>query len=333
MLAPVNGRRMLLVDDTFTTGAAVQSASSALTKAGDDRGGSSSYWGGGDRRELQCVRRVRAEEARRRAGQILGPPGLQLNPDKTRIVCLTEGMEGFDFLGFHCHKVQSWRWRGRWYLQHWPSRAAMAAVTTAFKGDVDISQGTVDRLNKASDNCHVFDTALVEALRVVVSSVLLLAGASKLAAPDNTRDAFVDLLRFPERASRFAVFILAFGELGTALLVCTSLSPVLGYSALLVMGVGVTLVSSIAVLSGKRIPCGCFGPGSQHLSLRNTLTGLVLTGVAGILLVVPPDVTVSGTGSDPMRLLAVGILAMLVALGQHADQVLGALRNWNLKSN
>ena len=42
-------------------------------------------------------------------GPILGPLGLQLNPDKTRIVCLTEGAEGFDFLGFHCHKVESWR--------------------------------------------------------------------------------------------------------------------------------------------------------------------------------------------------------------------------------
>ena len=84
-----------------------------------------------------CSRRVRAEEARRRVAAILGPLGLQLNPEKTRIVCLTEGAEGFDFLGFHCHKVESWRWRGRWYLQHWPSRLAMAAIRERIRAATD----------------------------------------------------------------------------------------------------------------------------------------------------------------------------------------------------
>jgi hypothetical protein len=41
--------------------------------------------------------------------------------DTFRIVCLTRGAEGFDFLGFHHHKVESWKRRGRFYLQHWPS--------------------------------------------------------------------------------------------------------------------------------------------------------------------------------------------------------------------
>jgi len=84
-----------------------------------------------------CSRRVRAEEARRRVEQVLGPLGLQLNPEKTRIVCLTKGAEGFDFLGFHCHKVESWRWRGRWYLQHWPSRQAMAAIRERIRAATD----------------------------------------------------------------------------------------------------------------------------------------------------------------------------------------------------
>lgn len=72
-----------------------------------------------------CPTRQRAEEARRRAAAILAPLGLQLNPDKTRIVDLTRGAEGFDFLGFHLHKVESWKWKGRWYLQRWPSARAM----------------------------------------------------------------------------------------------------------------------------------------------------------------------------------------------------------------
>nr|MDP9343355.1 group II intron reverse transcriptase/maturase [Actinomycetota bacterium] len=79
-----------------------------------------------------CSRRVRAEEARRRVAAILRPLGLQLNSEKTRIVCLTEGAEGFDFLGFHCHKVESWRWRGRWYLQHWPSRLATEHASSSW---------------------------------------------------------------------------------------------------------------------------------------------------------------------------------------------------------
>jgi RNA-directed DNA polymerase len=30
--------------------------------------------------------------------------------------------------GFHLHKVESWRWRGRYYLQRWPSDRAMAQI-------------------------------------------------------------------------------------------------------------------------------------------------------------------------------------------------------------
>ena len=75
-----------------------------------------------------CPTRQRAEEAQRRATAVLAPLGLQLNPDKTRIVDLTRGTEGFDFLGFHLHKVESWRRRGRWYLQHWPSARAVSSI-------------------------------------------------------------------------------------------------------------------------------------------------------------------------------------------------------------
>jgi RNA-directed DNA polymerase len=75
-----------------------------------------------------CRSRAAAEEALRRVTAILGQLGLQLHPDKTRIVRLTRGEQGFDFLGFHHHKVESWRWRGRYYLQRWPSDRAMRQV-------------------------------------------------------------------------------------------------------------------------------------------------------------------------------------------------------------
>jgi RNA-directed DNA polymerase len=75
-----------------------------------------------------CPTCPRAEEAQRRAAAVLSTLGLQLNPDKTRIVDLSLGAEGFDFLGFHLHKVESWKWKGRWYLQRWPSARAMSNI-------------------------------------------------------------------------------------------------------------------------------------------------------------------------------------------------------------
>ena len=84
-----------------------------------------------------CPSRPRAEEARRRVAAMLAPLGLQLRPAKTRVVCLTDGAEGFDFLGFHQHKVESWRWRGRWYLQRWPSSRALLSVRAKIRSLTD----------------------------------------------------------------------------------------------------------------------------------------------------------------------------------------------------
>jgi group II intron reverse transcriptase/maturase len=57
---------------------------------------------------------------------------LVLHPDKTRIVDLRDGAEGFDFLGFHLRMVRSWRY-GRWYCQRWPSARAMASIRAKVK--------------------------------------------------------------------------------------------------------------------------------------------------------------------------------------------------------
>ena len=75
-----------------------------------------------------CPDRQRAEKARRKAIGVLARVGLQLHPDKTRIADLRRGAEGFDFLGFHHHKVASWRDRNRFYLQRWPSQKAMSSI-------------------------------------------------------------------------------------------------------------------------------------------------------------------------------------------------------------
>jgi len=81
-----------------------------------------------------CDTAEACDEAERVVRAILeGELGLELHPEKTRRVELTEGKSGFDFLGCHLHKRMSGRlWeqygRRRYYLQRWPSRSALKKV-------------------------------------------------------------------------------------------------------------------------------------------------------------------------------------------------------------
>jgi RNA-directed DNA polymerase len=75
-----------------------------------------------------CPTRERAEQARSLAETTLVALGLQLHPDKTRIVDLRRGAEGFDFLGFHHRMVESRKRRGRYWLNKWPSARAMTSL-------------------------------------------------------------------------------------------------------------------------------------------------------------------------------------------------------------
>ena len=75
-----------------------------------------------------CPTRQRAEQARDLAESTLGPLGLRLHPDKTKIVDLRGGAEGFVFLGFHHRMVASWKQPGRYWLHKWPSPRAMASI-------------------------------------------------------------------------------------------------------------------------------------------------------------------------------------------------------------
>jgi RNA-directed DNA polymerase len=69
-----------------------------------------------------------AREGLRRIGIILARLGLSLHPEKTRVVFIGDGSDGFDFLGFHCQKVASWRLPGRRFLWIWPGRRALERV-------------------------------------------------------------------------------------------------------------------------------------------------------------------------------------------------------------
>ncbi len=75
-----------------------------------------------------CPTEARVEQAQRLTATILARVGLTLSAAKTRIVNVRGGVDGFDFLGFHHRKVESWKWRGRWYLQRWPSPRAVKVL-------------------------------------------------------------------------------------------------------------------------------------------------------------------------------------------------------------
>jgi len=82
---------------------------------------------------VMCDTAASCEEAERVVRGILSELGLELHPEKTRRVELTEGKEGFDFLGCHLRKRMSGRlWekygRRRYYLQRWPSSKALKRV-------------------------------------------------------------------------------------------------------------------------------------------------------------------------------------------------------------
>jgi RNA-directed DNA polymerase len=104
---------------------------------------------------ILCRTEGAAREALRRVGEVLTWLDLTLHPQKTRVVFLGDGRQGFDFLGFHCRKVESWRYRGRRYLQRWPSRQAMQGVRDRIKAItapryrlLEPAQPLVDELNR-----------------------------------------------------------------------------------------------------------------------------------------------------------------------------------------
>ena len=52
--------------------------------------------------------------------------------EKTKIVDMTGGKDGFDFLGFHHRRVMSFKYK-RMYAQHWPKKAAVAKFMRKIK--------------------------------------------------------------------------------------------------------------------------------------------------------------------------------------------------------
>lgn len=107
---------------------------------------------------VACSSQAEAEHAHRLASELMGDLGLSLHPDKTRVVDLREGKQGFDFLGCHFHARMSgklWEKRHivRYYLQRWPSLRSMKRARARVKTMTGRSQvgmelkAVIERLN------------------------------------------------------------------------------------------------------------------------------------------------------------------------------------------
>jgi RNA-directed DNA polymerase len=87
---------------------------------------------------VMCDTTSACEQAEQRVREIFARLGLELHPEKTRHVDLSQGAAGFDFLGCHLHKRMSgplWEKQRRrvYFLQRWPSPRAMQRVRQRVK--------------------------------------------------------------------------------------------------------------------------------------------------------------------------------------------------------
>jgi RNA-directed DNA polymerase len=73
---------------------------------------------------ILCRSRAQAEAALTELRALLAELGLELAEDKTRLVCVNEEGEGFDFLGFHHRMVDSLSRPGFRFMARWPSARA-----------------------------------------------------------------------------------------------------------------------------------------------------------------------------------------------------------------
>jgi RNA-directed DNA polymerase len=94
-----------------------------------------------------CQTPGEADSAREQVERMLGLLGLELNPEKTKVIDLSEGRQGFDFLGCHLHARVSGRLleRGirRYYLQRWPSARSMKRIRAKIRERTGRERGGV----------------------------------------------------------------------------------------------------------------------------------------------------------------------------------------------
>jgi RNA-directed DNA polymerase len=138
---------------------------------------------------VMCDTKAAVEEARQRVSTVLTRLGLELHPEKTRLVDLSCGHEGFDFLGCHLHKRMSgpiWNRAHRrvYFLHRWPSQRAMARVRARV------------RVLTPRSRCH-------EDLRRVIASVNpVLRGWAQYFRTGNAAGKFIEVDTYVEERLR-----------------------------------------------------------------------------------------------------------------------------------
>jgi len=90
---------------------------------------------------VMCDTEEKARKAHGRAGEILARLGLELHPEKTRLLDLTGGKESFTFLGCEIRKRRSiQRAPGKYFMKRWPSKEAMKRVRSRIHKLTDASR-------------------------------------------------------------------------------------------------------------------------------------------------------------------------------------------------
>jgi len=85
---------------------------------------------------------------------ILQMLGLKLHPKKTRIVNLSWGKEGFDFLGHHLRKMPSYRFAGKCFLNRWPSQKSLKRLREKIRSVVNYRCNGVGSISKLVDKVN-----------------------------------------------------------------------------------------------------------------------------------------------------------------------------------
>jgi RNA-directed DNA polymerase len=139
-----------------------------------------------------CRSQRQAEAALQASKEILAELGLELHPEKTKVVDLREGREGFDFLGWHFRARASGRLleRGirRYYLHRWPSQRSMKRLRVKIRARTG--------RNRASDD-----------LRDVIAELNpVLRGWGNYFRTGNASAKFVQIDRYVDRRLRGLLF-------------------------------------------------------------------------------------------------------------------------------
>jgi RNA-directed DNA polymerase len=96
----------------------------------------------------------RAEQSLATLAEILAELGLSLSAAKTSLVDLREHKAGFDFLGFHHRRVESFTRKGRYFCARWPSDRAVRRTKERIRSHTERRwlmlpvQDIVERLNR-----------------------------------------------------------------------------------------------------------------------------------------------------------------------------------------